>query len=67
MNVSAIRVHSIVLTLDEETAGLIKSLVYRTDWDQFPSAQRVAELLDELEIDGIDIDYNQDSSDFERA
>lgn len=64
---SASRVTNVTLTTSEEGAYVIRQLLFRLNWQDFQFAEGLAASIDDLELNTVDIDYNQETEEFDRS
>jgi hypothetical protein len=67
-SVSVKKVNFVQISVDQETASLIAALLLHVSWDQFPVAETLrGALYDAVDIDDIDLKFDDDSGDFVKA
>jgi hypothetical protein len=68
VGVSVRKVSVVQISVDQETASLIASLLLHVNWDQFPVAETLrGAIYDAADIDDIDLKFDEDSGDFVKA
>lgn len=65
--VSVKSISSVQITVSEEFASVLRSLVYALNWEQFPDAEEFVDALADIGTDEVNIDYNESTGEFVRA